>query len=269
MPIVTASGPYPTFATVMNLARSYVNDTMAGVTGATGEGQIFTNSAPMTIPFLRAVVAELYQELGNTGAGVVIRDNYILTGITPIFGVNGLASPDPTTQVNVGYAGYFDGQTTNATLVLPADFIAPLKVRERLNATNDSFQELREAQNGLCRTQTTYQAVYEWRQEAIWMPGSLRTEDLSLRYIAALPLLDSSVTDLSEVSVPIADCENALALKLARNYGFARGSDQVEIADTMAKQAVRLLQNRYIRAQQAIDYSAQSYGPSSNLWPLA
>lgn len=267
MPIVTASGPYPTFATVMNLARSYVNDTMAGITGATGEGQIFTNSAPMTIPFLRAVVAELYQELGNTGAGVVIRDNFIITGITPVFGVNGLSAPDPTTQVNIGYAGYFDGQTTNANLSLPADFAAPLKVRERLNGSTDIFQELREGGLDSYR-QTTYQGRYEWREEAIWMPGSLQTEDLSLRYICALPLLDSSVTDLTEISVPIADCENALALKLAANYGFARGSDQVQIADTKADKAVRLLQNRYIRAQQAIDYSAQSYGPS-NFWPLA
>jgi hypothetical protein len=269
MPIVQVLGPYPTFATVMNLARSYVNDTMAGITGATGEGQIFTNSAPMTVPFLRAVVAELYQELGNTGAGVVIRDNYVLTGITPVNGANGLSTPDPTTQVNLGYAGYYDGQTTNANLVLPPDFIAPLKVRERLNGTTDTFQDVREATNGLdSRQQSTYQAVYEWRQDAIYMPGSLQTVDLSLRYICALPLLDTS-TDLEEVAVPISDCENALALKLAANYGFARGSDQVQQAEQKAEKAVRLLQNRFIRAQQAVDYHAQPYGPSSNLWPLA
>jgi hypothetical protein len=257
----------------MRLARSYVNDSMAGVTGATGEGQIFTDSAPMTIPFLRAVTSELYQELGNTGAGVVIRDDYVITGITPINGANGLAAPDPTTQVSIGYPGYYDGNSTNPDLALPVDLIVPLKVSERLNASSDSFQALREVQNGISTgQQTTYQGQWEWREDQIFMPGSLQTEDIQLRYVCALPLLvapDEGTLDLTQIAVPIADCENALALKLAAAYGFARGSDQVEAAETKAQAAVRLLQNRYIRAAQAIDYRAQPFGPTSKLWPLA
>jgi hypothetical protein len=203
----------------------------------------------------------------------VIRDNFVITGITPVNGANGLAAPDPTIQVSIGYPGYYDGNSTNADLALPVDLVVPLKVWERLNGSTDSFQEVREAQNGIGQgQQTTYQGQWEWREDQIFMPGSLQTEDIQLRYVCALPLLappDDGSLDLSEIAVPIADCENALALKLARSYGFARGSDQVQIADAMAKEAVRLLQNRYIRAQQAIDYHAQSYGPTSKLWPLA
>ena len=270
MPVININGPYPTYEQVMNLARAYVNDTMAGSTGATGEGQIFTDSAPMTLPFLRAVTAELYQELGNTGGGVVIRDNYVLTGLPAMMTTGGQAGPDPATQVSISYEAYFNGWTNDSNFYLPPDMIAPLMLWERTSGTDDDFGEMSEAQNGLQPTQqTTYQGCWEWRGDAIWMPGSLQAEDIRMRYACQLWLLDvDDIPNLDTVRVPIADCENALALKLAADYGFARGSEQQATAEQKAQKAVRLLQNRYIRAQQAIDYRGDAYGEPSNLWPL-
>lgn len=270
MPVINIFGPYPTYEQVMNLARAYVNDTMAGVTGASGEGQIFTDSAPMTLPFLRAVTAELYQEIGNTGGGVVIRDNYILSGLPAMQVTGGGNGPDPTVQVSISYEAYFNGWVNDSNYYLPPDMVAPLMLWERTAETNDDFGLMTEAQNGLQGTQqTTYQGAWEWRGDAIWMPGSLQAEDIRMRYAAQLWLLDiDDIPHLDSVRVPIADCENALALKMAANYGFARGSEQQATAEQKAQKAVRLLQNRYIRAQQAIDYRGEPYGTPSNLWPL-
>ena len=269
MPILGLTGPYPTFQQVMILARSYVNDTFMGATGTAGEGQIFTNNAPCTIPVLRAVVAELYQELGNAGAGVVIRDNYIFDNVTPLQGRFGVGIPDPGVQVNISYQGYFDGQQMHAEIFLPPDLITPLFMRERTTGTNNEFEDMHEVQNGLhSAKQTTAMAFWEFRGDAIWMPGCLLPKDLRLRYVCSLPLLEASA-DLNSVKVPITDCENALALKLARNYGLPRGSDQVQLADAMQKEATFLLKNRFIRAQQAIDFRAEPYGDNRlNLFPL-
>src|SRR5215475_10057753 len=268
MPVINP-GPYPTYAQVMNLARSYVNDTFRGATGTPGEGQILTDSAPFTLPFLRAMTAELYQELGNISAGALIRDNFILFNVPPVHGFWGIAATDPATETYFGYNGFFDGRVLHPNLALPADFYAPLYCWERTSNTNNEFQDMMEVQHALpAAKQTTANAFWEWRQDRIVMPGSLLMKDIKIRYVAVLPLL-TGVTDLTTVQVPLIDCENALALKIARSYGLPRGSDQIPIADAMEKAATHLLKNRIIRSQQAIDFRAEPYGQNRlNLFPL-
>lgn len=271
MPVLPLQGPYPTYKTVMNLARTFVNDTFSGATGTPGEGQIFTDSAAMTVPLLRAVTAELYQELGNvTGTSVVIRDNYIFYNVPPVYGVNGMGIPDPAVQVNFSYGGYFDGRTVYPNLHLPPDLLYPLFLWERTNNTNNEFEPMYEAQFGLpTAQQTTALAFWEWREDKIWSVGSLIPKDVRIRYLAALPLIDGTVSDLSQISVPIQDCERALALKLARDYGLPRGSDQIQAADTMQKEATFLLKNRNIRSIQTVDFRAEPYGDVRlNFFPL-
>jgi hypothetical protein len=271
MPVLQLTGPYPTYKRVMNLARAFVNDTFQGATGTPGEGQIFTDSAPMTIPFLRAVTAELYQELGNTtGTGVVIRDNFILNNIPPVHGAHGWGIPDPGVQVYFSYTGYFDGRHIHPNLFLPPDLIMPLFMWERTHNTNNEFEPMYEAQFGIpTAQQTTALAFWEWREEKIWCMGCLIPKDVRIRYIAALPLVDDTVTDLAQLSVPIQDCERALAMKLARDYGFPRGADQVQLADAMQKEATFLLKNRYMRSIQTVDFRAEPYGDVRlNFFPL-
>jgi hypothetical protein len=125
MAIGTAT-TYPSVLDCMNLARSLVNDTLAGATGTSGEGQILTDNAPFTVPFLNSAIRWLYRKLGNNGVATVIQDNYILTGLGPVNGPLGSAEPDPSVQVNISYSGYFDGTTIDTTLKLPQSTLSVL-----------------------------------------------------------------------------------------------------------------------------------------------
>ena len=54
-PTINIGNQNTSLATIMDLVRSLVNDTQAGVTDTPGEGQIFTNDpaiSPFTQPFL-------------------------------------------------------------------------------------------------------------------------------------------------------------------------------------------------------------------------
>src|ERR1700686_529787 len=101
-------------ATIMDLVRSLVNDTQAGVTNTPGEGQIFTNNpliSPFTQPFLNSSIRELYRELRNNGDPVLIKDNVIFLGL-PIINSptqGGPGAVDPAVQTMLTPTGYFDG----------------------------------------------------------------------------------------------------------------------------------------------------------------
>ena len=255
----------------MDLARTYVNDRFSGMTHTPGEGQILTDHGPFAIPLLRAATMELYQRLGNiTGGGVVIRDNLILEHVTPVHGRWGRGIPDPTKQVSISYNGYFDGKFMHEKPRLPPDFIVPARLWERTWNTNNEFEDMFEVQDGLPAVrQTTAMAYWEWREDRIWMCGSLLPKDLRVRYVATLPLLDDTVADLASVSVPIQDSEMALAMMVARDYAFARGSDQHQMAMQHVEEMTHLLLNRLIRAQQAIDFRGEPYGDRRlNFFPL-
>ena len=123
---------------------------------------------------------ELYQELGNAGMGVVIRDNLILHNLPA------LGRPDPAIQVKITYTGYFDGRKMIHRIRLPPDFIIPLMMKERTSFTTNEFEDMHPVQFGLpSARQTTAMAFWEWREKAIWMPGSLLPKDIKIRYIAS------------------------------------------------------------------------------------
>ena len=75
---------FPSLETVMNLARSLVNDTQAGLTGTPMEGQILTDNplvSPFTLQFLNSAIRQLYREMRNISDPQLIFDNIILIGL--------------------------------------------------------------------------------------------------------------------------------------------------------------------------------------------
>src|SRR5580693_6987783 len=118
MAIIDALG-YPLVEDVMNLSRAHVNDTQPGLTDTPGEGQILTDDpmlSPFTLPFLNSAIRTLHRDLELSGAPMIIRDNVIVGGLTPVNGFQGVGIQDPAVQVSLSYAGYDDGSTMN-TLV--------------------------------------------------------------------------------------------------------------------------------------------------------
>src|ERR1035437_2865870 len=148
----TDGGLYPSLSGIANYVRALINDSQAGATGTPGEGQIFVDDssiAPFVQPLINASIREVYRELRNIGAPTLIKDNVIISGLTPVYGANGLGVPDPAVQVYLSYSGYFDGNTINGDLYLPSDLLYPTEVWESQNSTNNPFRKMRQPQDGM------------------------------------------------------------------------------------------------------------------------
>lgn len=250
---------------IMDLVRSLVNDTQAGATATPGEGQIITDNAaisPFTQPFLNSSIRELYRELRNVGQPTLIKDNIIVEGLTPVDSPRyGLGQPDPAVQVYLGFNGYFDGLTINSNLLLPSDVITLERVWERQNATSNVFVPMQQPQFGLpSRPQTSRLLEWEWRNDNIWMVGSIQTNDLRLRYWCALPQFFSSTLDFNTTFVPIIDCQDAVAYKTAAKYAMMLGSPGYAELKAEAAEQMRQLKLQHVRRSQSINYERIPYG---------
>lgn len=254
--------------TIMNLARSLVNDTQPGLTNTPGEGQIFTDNpavSPFTLPFLNSAIREVYRELRNVGAPTLLRDNVIISGVPPLTSpTNGAGGVDPAVQVNLSFDGYFDGLTMNPLYKLPEDMIYPERVWERISGTNSLFISMDQAQFGLPSIyQGALMRMWEWREDKIWMLGSTSTEDFRLRYWASLPQFFSPTLDFASTYVPIIDCTDAVAYKTAVKYATMLGMPGAVALAQEAKEQMFQLKNAYTRRAQSIDYLRIPYGTTN------
>ncbi len=263
-----ASGTDTSFSVIMDLVRSLVNDTQAGLTGTPGEGQIITNNpavSPFTLPFLNSAIRQLYRELRNVGDAALIFDNVNIFGLTPINGANGLGNPDPATQVYVSQGGYFDGQTINSLLALPSNVLYMERVSERQNGTNNSFVPMTQSEFGLpSRPQEPTLAEWEWRNYNINMVGSTNVTDIRMRYYGSLPTFFSPTLDFTATFVPIIDCADAVAYKVAVMYARMLGSPGLEDLKGEAAKQMFDLKNAVTRRGQSIEYFRRPYGSYGN-----
>jgi len=253
-------------ATICDLVRSLINDTQAGINGISGEGQIFTNSpqiSPFVQPFLNSAIRALYRELRNVGDPTLIYDNYIISGITPVNGANGLAMPDPATQVFISQNGYFDGTEIWPNLILPSNMLSLEKVWERQTGTNNTFVQMRQPQGGLgSRPQQPSLIEWEFRNNQLWMVGSTQTNDLRLRYWGTLPTFYSATLDFASTYVPIYDCTDALAYKVAVMYSRMLGTPGLPDLIGEAKEQMHQLKNAVVKRMQTIDFHRHPFGSS-------
>src|SRR5438105_10724983 len=132
---------FPTVESVMDLARSIVNDMFPGIGGT--NGRILTDDAPFTLPYLNSAFRTLQRKLRNEGVTFEIKDNIILLNLAPV------VAQDPAVQVNVSYNGYFNGTTMSPTPILPSDALQIYAVWERQTGSNVNFREMVQPQEGL------------------------------------------------------------------------------------------------------------------------
>jgi hypothetical protein len=262
---------YPILEDIMLLARSLVLDTMPGATGTQGEGQILTDTAPFTIPMLNSSIRETYRELGNNGVATLIQDNIILAGLTPVNGPLGLAAVDPSVQVSVTYAGYNDGSgSLNTSLKLAANVLSVLRMWERTNGSGNPFVTMMPSQFGLpSRNQTSVLGDWEYRQDGIYMCGATQATDVRYRAVVSLPAqISGTGIDFASLSVPILDCTDAVAYKMAAFFRAARaeGGDLTLASDyrAKAKEQIDAIILRQVRSQQATNYERIPYGEDSS-----
>jgi len=245
------TGQYPIAENVLNLARAGINDMLRSTTGS-----ILTDTATFTNIYLNAAVRRVQRELANNGITSNLRDNVILTPLTPAVG------SDPSIQVYVSQIAYFDGANMNPTPTLPADLIIPLEVFERQTNSGAQFQYMPQPQEGLqSRIPGSYFGQWEWREDRINMTGSTMTEDLRVRYEAAIARIAVPVAPLTyaNVTIPITDSEDALAAAVVLQYSRTRGSAMRQEAQQWFMDEMFQLINRYVRRDQHISYRPRGY----------
>lgn len=257
---------YPSLNAIMNLVRALVNDSQAGSTGTPGEGQILTDNpqiSPFTQPFLNSAIREVYRELRNVGQPTLIKDNIVVAGIPAMNSpVNGPATPDPAVQVRLGFDGFFDGVQIQPNFLLPQDVLYPEKVWERETQTNNPFVPMSQPEFGIqgFGLQGPCLVVWEWRGDAIWMPGATQARDLRLRYYCAFPQFFSATLDFDSTFVPILDSIDAIAYKTASKYATMLGSPGKELIAMEAKEQMFQLKNANTRRMQSQTFQRMPYG---------
>jgi len=254
MPIIPSSG-FPTVQTVMDLARSIVNDAFPGITATPGEGRILTNSAAFTLPYLNSAFRTLQRKLRNEGVTFPIQDNVILYNLTPVVQI------DPAVQVFVGFDGYFDGTTMHASPKLPSDCMQVLVVQERTSGTDLPFVPMKQPQEGLTSVwQGSWLGMWEWRKYRINMVGSINTKDIRIRYQSGQLPISAPAADFDSTVINILDSEDALAYLVAIQYAQARGAADTALLQQKAAEVIDDMAQEWVRRAQTVNYRRPAYG---------
>lgn len=252
---------YPSLQAIGDLFRVSINDTMNSTTGygvGTGNqaGLIMGNQNPDLVTFMDSAIQEVYSDLRNVGDPELIIDNYILLGIPP------LMQQDPTVQVALSYAGYFNGYTWSPQWTLPIGVSKMLAMWERQSASEWDFVPMKYAPFGLPGgLQGLRMGLWEMREGMIWMRGALQAVDLRLRARINYPVpLYSTTLNYSTTYVPILDSKNAIVAKMLCRYAtrFAPAMKQSAEADDM--KYMGKLKLEVVRAMQAAENERQPFG---------
>ena len=238
----------------MDLFRGLVNDDGGGTDGPQG-GIIATNTAPFTLPFLNASIRWVYRKLRNIGDPALIIDNYLLLGIPALTG------PNPALQVSLGFLGYFDGYQNHPQWTLPSGAMGIDRAWERVSGTDLDFYPLSEAPDGLTpRQQTSTMRQYEWRGNAMWMPGALESVDLRLRCKITLPDVIGTSLNFENTYVPILDSQDAIVERMYVLYARRFSPEDLVAADASSKESIFELQRETVRQAQRKQNARQDWG---------
>lgn len=259
---VGGQAAYPSLETIANLTRAFVNDDSAGATGTPGEGQILTDSSTTLMNLMNSAIREVYRDLKISNHMALIKDNYILLNLPPLNSALGVGLANPAVQTAIQWAGYYDGVEVWPNLTLPTDLILPLEMWERASADSGStFRPMSQATSPLAASmQTTVFGEWEWRTDSIWLHGATDYRDIRLRYIATYPDLMTAGIDMSTTYVPILDCQEAVADKIAVRYARRLGGDALADAKDQADHSMWVLRCQMSRQRQQIDYTLPPYG---------
>jgi hypothetical protein len=253
MPI-SAPNNYPNLQGMMDLFRSSVNDDGSGTDGPQG-GIIATNAAPFTLPFLNNAIKWVFRKLRNIGDPALIIDNYLLLGLPALTG------PNPAVQVSLGYEGYFDGFENHAQWTLPSGAITIDRVWERLAGSDLTFHPMQESPDGLPGVhQVSRMRHYEWRGNAIWMPGSLESVDLRIRAKISMPAMLGTNLNFSTTYVPILDCEDAIVDRMLVRYARRFAPDQLADAKAASAESIFELERMVVRQSQRKQNRRRDFG---------
>lgn len=247
---------YPSLQSIASLFRAQINDSFAGATNTPGEGVVMPNLNPDLVTFMDSAIRDVYSDLRNVGDPALILDNYCLIGIPP------LTNPNPTVQVSLAYAGYFDGFQWHPQWTLPISCERVERLWERWSNTDYNFEPMQPAPFGLAPCQQGQRmGSWELRQNAIWMPGCLVQVDLRLRCRITFPdFLDPTSIDFNTAYIPILSCQNAVVAKMLVLYAKRFAPEQYPMAVQEDERLIGKLKLEVVRELQNTEYQRSEYG---------
>lgn len=253
MPVIPPSSSlqYDAVGYALNDARVNLGDRLDTLQFNTGKIMDFTDS------FMNQVTNRAWRKLqaylGNLGYQQVTSEVLIMS--LPV-----VQTVDPAVFTWLGWTGYFDGANLNPTPALPSDFTYPIKVWERWSGQNMQFSDpsMEKILDGMpTRSKTTSNRFWEWRSDAIWMPGSQMIEDLRIRYVRWLAdFADLGTTRWYQQTVPIMRCSDALGWFIAAAVENAAKNGDKDVAAgflTNGMAAADEIFNRDVRADQRVN----------------
>ena len=259
--VVGGNVRYPNLTEIADLFRSLINDTANSTTGSgTGSGNaagiIMGNSNPDLVTLLRSGIRTLYSDLRNVGDPELVLDNYILTGLPA------LTQPDPTVQVGLGYAGFFDGYQWHPQWTLPIALSKLLGVWERETNSNEDFAPLSPAPFGLPGVQQGRRMCrWEMREGILWMPGATNSVDLRIRCRISYPSnFNTANLNYDTTYVPILNCADAVVAKMLKRYAIRFAPEMLAAATQMETEEMAKLRLEIVRGQQLIENQRAEFG---------
>lgn len=223
-PPTASLGPYDLVNDVLNTARVRLNDALENTYPTSGK--LLDNNQFFTLQAFNQGYRNLQEFLANLGF-TRLRREIVLQGVPPV------ATMDPASQVSLSWNGYFNGVVTLGpesdpqAPLLPNDLIIPLVMWERTSGSSAEFAEpMRLFIDGLpTPPKLGCNRGWEWREDAIFMPGATMTLDIRVRYAAYLPDFvneDGFGVQWYQQQVPIMRCQSALAWYLLAEVANGR-----------------------------------------------
>ncbi len=252
------TAPRDTVEQVLATARVRLNDAIASI-----NGDILTDTAAFTQTIVNAAWRRLQELLANYGVSILNRE-------VLLYNVPTVAGTDQGLQVWINWVNFFDGLTLRSAPVLPQDMITPLDLYERAAGTHGNFTPMDQVFNGLpTAPKENLNRLWEWRQEAIYMPGALVLTEIRLRYAGFLAdfadVTGPPLVHWYNLPVPIMRCLTPFAWFICSEMARARGDLDAGAFDQQAMQAAEFIFNREPRQGRSI-FKRSEYGkmPDAN-----
>lgn len=236
-----AVAPYDILDTVLNTARTRMNDAIQDL-----GGDILTDEQPFTQQMANSAWRSLQEFVANLGYTRLV-DEIILTGLPPV------ASLDPASQTWLSWVGFSTGGINegaiDTNIVLPQTLIFPLKIWERVTGQNAWFTKMENVMDGIPTVpKTGYNRLFEWRQDRIYMPGSLMSMDLRIRFASYFPdFTTQGNTQWYQQPVPIMRCLDAFADFICVEASIGRDDVSPSTFKSSGEGKAKLIFNRDVR----------------------
>ena len=269
IPPPTPSAPYPVLETVLNLARTRLNDAIASI-----GGEILTDSQPFTATMVNAAWRRLQAYLSNLGYSKYKRKFWA-------YGIPAVDSTDPSQQTMWTWTQYTNASgvvyAPPVVPVFPADFIAPLVVKQRPTGTNQVFHQFPSAPDGLPEgMKRPWNWAWEWKNDAMYMPGSTYSMDFEIEYAAYdydFLVTNNVLGDSTQVppiipanmAVPIMRSESALANYICAECAQGRtDADTAVFIGEAEKDAKLIMNNSDVKLKQRRPVQRKAYSGRRN-----